>query len=634
MSGRVVIGVCFCGTGEEYHDKICNGIMDYTTTLENVRLIFYTSFLNSDESSNYATGELSVFDLIDYSRLDGMIILGQTIKDDTVLDKIITGCLKNGVKTVCYDYSTDRCSCVVHDSFKAVYDLTCHLIKEHGCKKINFMTGSKTQVVSLERSNAYMKALSDNGLPVSRDRIGEGMWWTYTAEQECLRWLDEGMEFDGVVCANDLMAMSVIKALRSRGIRVPEDVKVAGYDKIKEGFYHKPAITTAGFHFADDVRIAVDIILGAKPEGEYVRELELVFRKSCGCCGAEPTQEKTNIYHRSMYDCIDGIDANNSQMYSLVSAMIEQKNAGKSFELLNAYIQGLWTSKLWVCINKELIVEGAPDLSRRFDNLNNMSRHYSAQARVIAAKDSNVKEEMIVRPSEELCPDFDRRLDECKNLMVFPLHINDFILGYVVKEHAANFYMDKWKAICMNLSTALLAVKQKNDMRIANLRLEEAYRRDPMTQIYNRRGFFYEMKKHLMTSRNKTMLVVSVDLDGLKSINDSYGHKEGDNAIITVARAMVKAAEDGLFCARFGGDEFIAAGSYNEDCGFEERFLELLCEYNTGSKKPYNVMASVGCVVQECSSFNELDRLIKLADEKMYLRKTCCGRGCRNTPEI
>ena len=81
------------------------------------------------------------------------------------------------------------------------------------------------------------------------------------------------------------------------------------------------------------------------------------------------------------------------------------------------------------------------------------------------------------------------------------------------------------------------------------------------------------------------IVIISADLDGLKTINDTYGHTEGDNAIKTVGRVLMASAIQGEVCARFGGDEFSVAGiiserysSYYES--FQRRFRDYLHQYN------------------------------------------------------
>ena len=620
MSERKVIGVCTCGISAEYNDIICNEIIEYAKQLGNVRVVFYTSFLNKFENTSSDIGEMSVFNLINYDILDGIILLAQTMKDNATIDKIISKAKQHNIKAVCFDYETDKCSDIVFDAARATYDLTNHLIEKHNCSKINFMAGYKRDLLSILRSNAYMKALSEHNIPVDRSRIGEGFWWTFTAEEACRKWIDDKIDFDAVVCANDVMAISVMKALAERGIRVPQDVKVVGLDNLVEGRYHKPSITTGDFCHAKAAREAIDIVLGFKEEGSYVKYSELCFRESCGCENPNESLDM-NGYHRKLSTRLDDCMSDNEKMFNLTSKIIEQVDVNNAFSYIEKYLQELWVTKMWVCVNRDLVEENV-DFEQDFDDVRALPKTYSKYAKVIASKNNDRNDTDANILVKELCPDFDKVLDECTSIMVFPLHINDNIFGYIVKEHSNNYTMEKWHSLAMNISTALLAVKQQNDMKLANRRLEEMYIRDSMTKIYNRRGFFRMLKRYMMTSPNKKMIVISVDLDGLKRINDSYGHLEGDNAINITAQTLVKSAGDEHICARFGGDEFIISGPYDEDFDFEDKFKRLIDEYNQQSKKPYAISASIGYVIKDCESFKDFDELIRLADEKMYIQKS------------
>ena len=123
-------------------------------------------------------------------------------------------------------------------------------------------------------------------------------------------------------------------------------------------------------------------------------------------------------------------------------------------------------------------------------------------------------------------------------------------------------------------------------------------------------------------------MVASIDIDNLKYINDKFGHNEGGYAINTVAKALEFISENGEICARFGGDEFIVAGSYDSDeyrSNYEKRFNDYLEYFNENTTKPYEVRASFGMVVDEFNGVNNIDDLIKIADERMYARKS--GKG-------
>ena len=93
------------------------------------------------------------------------------------------------------------------------------------------------------------------------------------------------------------------------------------------------------------------------------------------------------------------------------------------------------------------------------------------------------------------------------------------------------------------------------------------------------------------------------------------------------------ACGDKCVCARFGGDEFIAAGEYEAGLAeeFETRFNQCIFNHNSALKSPYEIAASIGIVSDRCT-FDKIDKIISLADERMYLRKNERKQYIRQTP--
>jgi diguanylate cyclase (GGDEF)-like protein len=166
--------------------------------------------------------------------------------------------------------------------------------------------------------------------------------------------------------------------------------------------------------------------------------------------------------------------------------------------------------------------------------------------------------------------------------------------------------------------------------------LEEMYIRDPMTKLLNRRGFYKAAPKIYSKCLNEELefMIVSVDMDNLKTINDTYGHAEGDNAIIKIAEALNSVSQGGFITARFGGDEYVAAGICLSD-GYGKAYVrgitEYLDDYNKTSGKPYTLGASCGVYKAVPQRDVTLDEFISEADKIMYSVKK---RRKRNRPEL
>ena len=144
----------------------------------------------------------------------------------------------------------------------------------------------------------------------------------------------------------------------------------------------------------------------------------------------------------------------------------------------------------------------------------------------------------------------------------------------------------------------------------------------PLCKIYNRNGFIKNADKIYKEciSEGSNILVSFIDLDGLKMINDNYGHQEGDFALTTTAQAISDCCSEDMFCARFGGDEFLAFGKeeIGSDTTFEERLNRMFEEINRREKKPYEIAASIGTIIAPASEDVAILDIIQQADDKMY----------------
>ena len=119
--------------------------------------------------------------------------------------------------------------------------------------------------------------------------------------------------------------------------------------------------------------------------------------------------------------------------------------------------------------------------------------------------------------------------------------------------------------------------------------------------------------------------VISMDMDGLKGINDTYGHAEGDYALKKIGDFMRKATTSGEICARFGGDEFlIVLCSENASERADEIVNEIKSDieyFNAFGNKPYYLNMSIGIYTKIADKTDTLDEYIRNADNLMYENK-------------
>ena len=146
---------------------------------------------------------------------------------------------------------------------------------------------------------------------------------------------------------------------------------------------------------------------------------------------------------------------------------------------------------------------------------------------------------------------------------------------------------------------------------------------DELTGLYNRRGFLAVTDQHLEEIRqnHKKPIILYADLDGLKEINDSLGHHEGDRALVKSAEMLKETFRSSDTVARLGGDEFVvlAAISPEEDAEMlTQRLAEKFNAINRSGTRPYNLSVSVGVALFDDEGTHSIEELVAKADRAMY----------------
>jgi diguanylate cyclase (GGDEF)-like protein len=148
---------------------------------------------------------------------------------------------------------------------------------------------------------------------------------------------------------------------------------------------------------------------------------------------------------------------------------------------------------------------------------------------------------------------------------------------------------------------------------------------DPLTCLYNRRGFFAAATQQLkLAQRNaQNLLLLFCDVDNLKKINDTYGHREGDLALVRTADALEKAFRGSDIIARLGGDEFVVLAQVTSDHTQDVllRRLEKNLKRFNGEGARCALSVSVGVAQFDPKRAITLGELMAQADKSMYEKK-------------
>jgi two-component system, cell cycle response regulator len=167
--------------------------------------------------------------------------------------------------------------------------------------------------------------------------------------------------------------------------------------------------------------------------------------------------------------------------------------------------------------------------------------------------------------------------------------------------------------------------RQRLQLELRNLSLM-----DDLTGLNNRKGFL-RMANHHVALANRTgapFLVAFIDLDGMKQINDTFGHQEGNRALVEIANILRDSFRQSDILARFGGDEFVVLVTETGEDGIDivtDRVQHKVRFHNACPGRPYQLSLSIGAVGSSGAISADLDEMLQGADALMYRHKQRTG---------
>jgi DNA-binding LacI/PurR family transcriptional regulator/signal transduction histidine kinase len=282
------IGYLVTDTINDYNNAIYAGLSDVARK-RGANLIAFLGgqFLNSPyDPFNYQRN--AAYDLATDSCVDGLIvnsILGNFVSMEE-LHGLFAG--YGSMPAVCLGQEVPGIAAILVDNEKGMRDAVTHLIEKHDCRNIAFIRGPEGNFEAEVRYRAYAAVLSAHGIPLNPSLVASGNF-LHAAGQDAIRLLldERRVCFEAVVAANDDMALGALEALQARGIHVPEQVAVAGFDDIINAKAITPSLTTVWQPLYGQVKLAAEELFALWAGGHAPERVslptELVVRQSCGC---------------------------------------------------------------------------------------------------------------------------------------------------------------------------------------------------------------------------------------------------------------------------------------------------------------------------------------------------------------
>ncbi|NWG91626.1 MAG: LacI family DNA-binding transcriptional regulator [Parvularculaceae bacterium] len=219
-------------------------------------------------------------DLMESSRAEGVVFLGQSFLHER-FNRLVEA--RHRFVVWGADLPGQRYCSIGSDNIKGGKRATSHLLRL-GRKRIAFFGDTEAPEVQ-QRYAGYLQALAEAEIALDPNLVAPAHFEVESAEDAVERLLSMGVKFDAVFGASDLIAIGAIRGLMRRGVAVPRDCSVVGYDDILLARYSHPALSTISQDMAKAGRLLVSRLLSSA-EGAEIRSerlpTELIVRESCG----------------------------------------------------------------------------------------------------------------------------------------------------------------------------------------------------------------------------------------------------------------------------------------------------------------------------------------------------------------
>ena len=618
------IALLCCG----WHDDF---IMDFVEGMKSALEpestdIYIFGCYNYSEFSGYPnyTG-YSIYKLINYEDYDGIIILADLINNARVLEKERLRILQSGKPAVSINASLNGISCIKVNNYSGAYELIDHLIKKHGAKNLAHLSGRETSVDIAERYKAFRFALQDNNIKINMNQVHTITTSSYTDAYEFgIDYFKTGNPLpDAFVCANDLIALGLINAANESGVKVPERLKIVGYDNLLKGQCSTPALTSVDGKVNLLGSEAVKFLFAQKKDVENIKiQSSAVYRNTCGCDYATDCSEQSKFSTEILAETkskddftqqlqvLDEVFTESADVFTLLTNLEiffarSHKFEGSDFCI---FLKSDWSS---VLINS---AESLP-----------LNLSYGQNVQSIVSIQGGIKYPREIINTRDLIPSKMHSAEN--NIFVFlPIYNHSYVHGYyVTKNNLAmikNRFGYNWSR---NFGNSIERFRKRNMYKQMSQQFLRLSTRDALSGMLNRVGleklakpFYAQNKKNGLTT-----VLFFVDINKMKLINDNFGHLHGDLAVKTISAAIMEVIPKNWLPIRYGGDEFLVVGNsknYNGE-DYCQIITERIRKKTSIMRLPYILSASVGTYSVPASSSLTLEEAVEKVDDIMYQAK-------------
>lgn len=639
---RKRIGLITICPEDDYQQRIMEGVFSQCRKYDYDVLVFSPLVKVATEYKDYLQGELNIYELINYDMLDGVIVTPIPMTEDRIeaVEDMILKALKEKCKApvVSLGLEFGDYPAIFTDDTYSFEQITDHILDVHACKRIAVLTGMKDYSISQARITGVRNSLAKHGMELSEDDIYYGDFWYTSGEKTAAQMLASGKPLpEAMICGSDSMAIGFTNYMIKAGVRVPEDLIVTGFDARAEAVVNNPNMTTYVPNDALTGALCVNYLHSQlepdapeeKPDN-YAGD-SLKIGATCGC--PEDIDYARSKLADSIYLLHNDFSNLNVRQGANIGRLMESYTSeiltGTTTPLscLEKIYESIYLIKpygwFYLCMSEDWL---NLDKDRTYGYTDHMHLVIASDmAKIEHGYDSHVffgPDRTIVFDTTNMLPALFKEFDTPQVFYFAPIHFNNVTLGYAVLQN--DLTLDSKPGIMYR--NYLRYINNSLEMSRTKNKITNISEHDMMTGLLNRRGM--ERAVNQLTQQageDASYLCIVIDMDGLKLINDNYGHREGDRGITAVAdvcREITRGQNE--ICVRGGGDEFyvIGIGNYSEAEAKKKlsEFRKKLAANNAAHPELIPVNASIGYALRsmKTTTFNET---MDDADVQMYIDK-------------
>lgn len=668
---------------------------------------------------------LAFFDFLTPKAFDGIILVSTSLVQrggsDVLREKL--SAIK-GLPMISIGPSLLGEESVCINNVSGMYSIVRHLIDVHGFSRFAYVSGPLTSDEARMRLFAFHAALDEAGIEHDEAWEYEGNFLSDSGAAAVPVFLDErALDPQVIVCANDLMAHGVCKAIRARGLNIPYDIAVTGYDDDKFFNVLSHRLTTVSQSFENLGYLAAQRLhstVAGKPLPPIgPLDTELRIRSSCGClefadrrnsAQAVPTPsftkadaallaelrdrvaalvrdgcsvEDVHDVYRTWFELVCRTLDDERPVHELeeflrsIPGMRTKSSAETPFPSASL-IQSLYMLLLEECnetvfikywdgwffdlrlrmlvdrlrdeIVKDLSLSAHSDIFRELADLCGAKSFHLVRFRDFLDINGGATPVFSFGPweglSETIAPGNWLPPRGSGSFTVNMITSGKDRFGYIMLDSgiARISVHDALRLRFSYISRDLLTLsntQKLNQKLMAEITAREDTERklkdafgmveqlsveDELTHLHNRRGFLSLAAHQIkyLRRQKRAFFILYADLDGLKAINDKWGHNDGDLAIASAAKALKGALRDTDIVARMGGDEFTALVCEALPPSYESikrRISESVERASAGLNRPWKLSISIGCYHSLNGDGRDLEEMLSLADGDLYREK-------------